>query len=184
MGQIVNATFISLDGVVENPQLWPSMGDDGGEGDALQQELLFESDAVVMGRRTYEGFAPVWPTRSDPYSDRINEMPKYVVSSTLTDPEWNNTTVISEDPVPELRRLREAGNLLQYGFGQLSFTMMEAGLLDELRLWFHPLFVGNAEPSDLLYGDTPPALFEHAGTEVLKNGIVVLTYRYSGRPEG
>src|SRR5262249_34222613 len=95
MGKIVNPTYISLDGVVESAHLWPSLPAGRGDtGDQIQVDLLQDSDAVVMGRRTYDGFAPVWPTRSgDPYSDRINTMPKYVVSSSLKDPEWANTTV-------------------------------------------------------------------------------------------
>jgi len=120
-------------------------------------------DALIMGRRTYEVFAPVWPMRSgDPASDQINSMAKYVVSSTLTDPDWNNTSVIGGDPVPEIKRLKEAPgkDIVQYGFGQLSFTMLEHGLLDELRLWVYPLLVGSAEPSDLLYRDCSAGTFE------------------------
>jgi dihydrofolate reductase len=179
MRKIVNSTYISLDGVVENPHHWPSTGEDGGEGEALQTELLLRCDAVLMGRRTYEGFAPVWPTRSgDPYSDRINSMPKYVVSSMLSDPEWNNTTVIRGDPVPEIRALKEASgqDIVQYGFGRLSSTLMEHGLLDELRLWVHPLFVGGEQPEALLYRHSPTAMFDLVGSTVLKNGIAILTY--------
>ena len=118
MSKIVNSTYISLDGVVENPHLWPALPAGRGDtGDQIQVDLLQTSDAVVMGRRTYDGFAPVWPTRSgDPYSDRINTMPKYVVSSTLSDPEWANTTVIdgNGDVTGEIRRLKESGqNLVQ-----------------------------------------------------------------------
>ena len=99
MRKIINSTYISLDGVIEAPHLWPDTEGSDPDGERIQTELLHSCDAVVMGRRTYEGFAPVWPTRSgDPYSDRINSMPKYVVSSTLKDPEWNNTTVIDGDP--------------------------------------------------------------------------------------
>ena len=104
-----------------------------------------------MGRGTYEGFAPVWPTRSgDPYSDHINAMDKYVVSSTPSDPGWKNTSVISGDPVEEIRRLKAARgkDIVQYRFGQLSITMLEHGLLDELGLWVYPLLVGQAEPTD------------------------------------
>src|SRR6266702_326896 len=83
-----------------------------------------------------------------PYSDRINSMTKYVVSSTLRDPEWNNTTVISGDPIAAIRRLKEqpGQDIVQYGFGQLSYALLEHGLLDELRLWVHPLFVSQATP--------------------------------------
>jgi dihydrofolate reductase len=135
-----------------------------------------------MGRHTYDGFAPVWPTRSgDPISDHINAMPKYVVSSTLTDPDWHNTSVISGDPVAEITHLKEAPgkDIIQYGFGQLSFTMLEHGLLDELRLWVHPLFVGSAEPSDLLYRSTRSVHFDLADITSLDNGVVILSYRYA-----
>ena len=105
MRRIINSTYISLDGVIENPHHWPSSGPDGGKGGEVQTKLLLSCDALIMGRRTYEGFAPVWPTRSgDPASDQINSMAKYVVSSTLTDPEWNNTTVIDTDPVAAIEK--------------------------------------------------------------------------------
>jgi dihydrofolate reductase len=95
MRKIINSTYISLDGVIEQPHTWPPTGPSDERADAIQTELLLACDAVLMGRRTYEAFAPVWPTRSgDAASDRINSMRKYVVSSTLRDPEWNNTTVI------------------------------------------------------------------------------------------
>jgi hypothetical protein len=99
MRRIINSTYISLDGVVEAPHLWPSLGHGSDDrGDEIQTELLLSCDALLMGRHTYDGFAPVWPTRSgDPASDHINAMPKYVASTTLKDPEWNNTTVIEGD---------------------------------------------------------------------------------------
>jgi dihydrofolate reductase len=108
-------------------------------------------------------------------------MDKYVVSSTLGEPDWTNTTVIGGDPLDELERLKNAPgkDIVQYGFGQLSFTLMKHGLLDELRLWMHPLFVGSAEPDDLLYRDCPTAAFELVDSRALKNGIAILTYRYA-----
>ena len=102
-----------------------------------------------MGRHTYDGFAPVWPTRSgDPVSDQINAMAKYVVSTTLKDPEWNNTHVIDGDVAAEITRLKQAPgkNIVQYGFGVVSRLLLEHGLLDELRLWVHPLIVGSRPP--------------------------------------
>jgi len=137
-----------------------------------------------MGRRTYEGFAPVWPTRSaDPYSDHINTMPKYVVSTTLTDPEWANTQVIDGDVVAEVRRLKEAPgkDIVQYGFGSLSRLLLEHGLLDELRLWVHPLILGAGSPSDLLFGHVPAVGFRLAEATPLSDGTVLLAYETDKR---
>jgi dihydrofolate reductase len=184
MRKIINSTYISLDGVIERPHEWPSIRQGrGSEGDQIQEDLLLSCDALIMGRRTYEVLAPVWPTRSgDPSSDHINAMRKYVVSSTLTDPEWNNTAVITGDPAAEIKRLKEARgkDIVQYGFGQLSFTMLEHGLLDELRLWVYPLFIGSGEPTDLLHRAGSSRLFELADVTTLDNDIVILSYRVRG----
>src|SRR3954454_10210680 len=109
MRRIINSTYITLDGIIENPQDWPSgRHEDDGRGGEIQTELLLGCDALLMGRRTYEGFAPLWPTRSgDPYSDHINAMEKGVVSTTLTDPQWNNTTVISDGLANEIARRKQ-----------------------------------------------------------------------------
>jgi dihydrofolate reductase len=179
MRKIINSTYISLDGVIERPHEWPSVGPRGDKAEEIVNELLLSCDALIMGRRTYEVFAPVWPTRSgDPASDHINSMAKYVVSSTLTDPMWNNTSVLGGDPVTEITALKEAPgkDIVQYGFGQLSHTLMEHGLLDELRLWVYPLFVGKAEPSELIYRDGPGAMLDLVDTTSLENGIVILSY--------
>jgi dihydrofolate reductase len=181
MRRIINSTFITIDGAIQNPQNWPSSSDvEDPAGEEMETELLLGSDAVLMGRHTYDVFAAVWPTRSgDPYSDKINTMPKYVVSSTLKDPEWANTTVIADDVAGRIARLKEqdGGDLVQYGFGQLSFTLLENGLLDELRLWVYPLIVGSGGPGDLLYRDTTLSQFELTDTRPLKTGVVRLTYR-------
>jgi dihydrofolate reductase len=181
MRKIINSTYISLDGVVEVPHEWPTIerpaDDRGGE---IQTSLLMACDAVLMGRRTYEGFAPVWQTRSgDPFSDRINTMPKYVVSTSLTDPDWANTTVISRDVAERLRQLKEepGRDIVQYGFGAVSTLLMEHGLLDELRLWIHPLFVGRGTTDDVLFPKGPPTQFELTDATILKSSMAVLTYR-------
>jgi hypothetical protein len=118
MRRLINSTYITLDGVIEGPHLWPSSDQPSDErGGRIQTELLLSCDAR---RRTYEGFAPVWVTRSgDPYSDYINVMPKYVVSTTLKDPEWHNTRVIDGDVVAAITRLKESPgkDIVQYGFG-------------------------------------------------------------------
>ncbi len=181
MRRIINSTYITLDGVISDPQDWPGNGiEPDGTALSVQTDLLFACDAVLMGARTYPGFAQAWIARSgDPYSDRINAMAKYVVSSTLRDPEWNNTTVISGDPVAQIRRLKEqpGQDIVQYGFGPLSYTLLEHGLLDELRLWVHPLFFGRASADGLLFRPAATAQLELAGTLTLNTGIVILTYR-------
>jgi dihydrofolate reductase len=181
MRRIINSTYISLDGVVEQPHEWPTIERPSDErGLQIQTSLLMACDAVLMGRRTYDGFAPVWQTRSgDPLSDRMNTMPKYVVSTTLRDPDWANTTVISGDVAGQIRELKAqpGQDIVQYGFGAVSTLLMEHGLLDELRLWFHPLFVGKGTSDDLLFPKGPTTHFELTDSTILKNGMAILTYR-------
>jgi dihydrofolate reductase len=179
MSRVVNSTYITLDGAIENPQDWPSgRHKDDGRAQEVQLQLLLDSDTVLMGRRTYDGFFPVWGQMSgDPYSDKINSMEKLVASTTLTDPEWNNTTVIAEGLTEEVARRKEAGeDIVQYGFGPVSRALLEADLLDELRLWVHPLMVGTGEPSDLLFRAGTSHRFELTDVDRLASGIVILTY--------
>jgi dihydrofolate reductase len=180
MAKIINSTYITIDGVVEGPHLWPSLDRPGDErGGRIQTDLLLSCDAVLMGRRTYEGFAPVWQTRSgDPYSDRINTMPKYVVSTTLEDPEWANTHVIAGDVAERIRALKDETeqDIVQYGFGPVSRLMLEHGLLDELRLWVHPLILGSGSAGDLLFGETAATAFHLTDAITLDSEIVILNY--------
>lgn len=180
MRQLVNSTYITLDGVVENPHLWPAVkSGTADEGDAIQTALLEACDIVLMGRRTYDVFAPTWSRRSgDPYSDRINSMRKVVVSTTLADPEWKNTEVISGDLVGRVRALKDedGGHIVQYGFGDVSRLLLGHGLIDQVRLWIHPLVVGPGDVGDLLYRPGTGARFDLVDTRVLGNGIVVATY--------
>lgn len=181
MRKIINSTYISLDGVVELPHEWPTIErPSDGRGDEVQTNLLLACDAVLMGRRTYEGFAPVWQARSgDPFSDRINAMSKYVVSTTLTDPDWANTTVISNDVAETIHQLKEEPGLdiVQYGFGAVSTLLMNHRLLDELRLWIHPLFVGKGSTDDVLFPKGPPTQFVLTDSMILKSGMAILSYR-------
>jgi hypothetical protein len=174
----INSTYVSLDGVTENPHLWPSMGDDGGEGVSIQTELLLDSDALLMGRRTYEGFAPGLETRAgDPYSDKINSMKKYVFHRPLPIRSRNNTRVIDGDPAAEIRRIKgspvrtSSSTDSAHSRSRCSSTVS----WDELRLWVHPLFVGTAQPEDLLYRDCSATKFDLVQTKALKNGIVILS---------
>ena len=181
MRQLINSTYITLDGVVEGPHLWPSLkAGTSGEGDRIQTDLLETCDIVLMGRRTYDVFAPAWTSRSgDPYSDRINTMRKVVVSTTLTDPQWANTEVVAGDVVARVRKLKDedGGNIVQYGFGDVSRLLLEHGLFDQMQLWIHPQLVGPSDAADLLYRPGMAATFELVDSQVLSNGIILATYR-------
>lgn len=181
MRKIINSTYIALDGVIEAPHLWPKLvGSPDPQAGAIQTDLLLGCDAVLMGRRTYDGFAPVWPTRSgDPYSDRINAMPKYVVSRTLKSPTWANTTVIAGDVTAQIQNLKAASgkDIVQYGFGSVTKLLMEQSLLDELHLWLYPQTIGKGKLADLMAANTTQAQFHLAGSITLTNGIVVLRYQ-------
>lgn len=180
MRRIINSTYITLDGVIQEPQHWPSLGSLSDDGGKAQWEVLEHCDAVLMGRHTYDIFVPVWTTLSgDPFSDRMNSAEKFVVSTTLENPEWNNTTVISSDPIKRIRELKEqpGQDIAQYGFGQLAHELMAEGLLDELRLWVHPFFLGTGSADDVIYRPGSAGRFELAKTATLDSGIVILTYR-------
>ncbi len=182
MRKIVNSTYVTLDGVIQNLQDWPSLGGFSDSGGKVQLELLERCDAVLMGRHTHDSFAPVWSARSgDPLGDRMNALPKYVVSTSLTDPQWNNTTVIDHDPIDSIRELKRqpGADIVQYGFGPLSQALMAEGMLDELRLWVHPFFVGTGSTDDLLYRPGSSGGFDLADTTTLDSGIVILTYHAS-----
>jgi dihydrofolate reductase len=180
--KIVNSTYITLDGVVEEPQTWPTLDRRPADErkDTIQTDLLRACDAVLMGRRTYDVFSPAWQSRSgDPLSDRMNAMPKYVVSTTLEDPDWANTTVISSDVAAAIRKLKEqpGRDIVQYGFGAVSTLLMENGLLDELRLWIHPLFLGEGTGDDVLFPKGPATQFELIDSTILNDGMAILAYR-------
>jgi dihydrofolate reductase len=110
-------------------------------------------------------------------------MPKYVVSTTLQDPEWNNTQVIAGDVAGEIEQLKAADGeaIVQYGYGAVTRLMLEHDLLDELRLWFHPLILGRGEPADLLFGAAPTSAWQLVDTTALSNGIVILSYAFDKR---
>jgi dihydrofolate reductase len=181
MRQLINSTFITLDGVIESPHVWPALkAGTSGEGDRIQTDLLETCDIVLMGRRTYDVFAPAWTSRSgDAYSDRINAMRKLVVSTTLTDPQWANTEVVAGDVVTLVRKLKgeDGGHIVQYGFGDVSRLLLEHDLFDQLQLWIHPQLVGPSDAADLLYRPGTAATFELVDSQVLSNGIILATYR-------
>jgi dihydrofolate reductase len=183
MRKIVNSTFMSLDGVIDNPGRWsmPWFGKDSGE---VIGEIMNGSDALLMGRRTYEGFAEAWPKAEEAGADgavEMNSMPKYVVTSTLEKAEWTNSTIIPGDEmiarVTELKQ-QPGANILIYGFGRLSYELLEHGLLDEVHFWVYPVLLGGGPNlGDLLTRDGEKLPLELVKTRALDTGVVVLTYR-------
>lgn len=181
MRKIINSTYISLDGVIARPNEW-TFEYFQEEAQKFAYDQLFSCDALLMGRKSYEGFAAAWPNMEEQTGDfgvRMNTLPKYVVSTTLKDPEWKNSTVISDNVVEEIAKLKEqpGQDILQYGYGPVTRLLIEHGLLDELRLWIHPVIVGSGDPGELLTREGFGASFEVAGTEVFGTGVIIATYR-------
>jgi dihydrofolate reductase len=152
MGKLVVTEFVSVDGVFEDPGGaegyehggWTFEYDRGDDGNKFKLDELMEAEVQLLGRVTYEGFAAAWPSRQDAFADKLNNDPKYVVSTTLTDPEWQNTTVISGDVAEEIAKLKERtdGAILVAGSGTLVGSLLEADLVDELRLMVFPTVLG------------------------------------------
>lgn len=183
MRKIIASTYISIDGVIDHPEHWTMQffSEDAGE---YAFGLLKSSDALLMGRRTYDGFAASWPTMeatAGEFAVRMNTLPKYVVSSTLEKAEWNNSTIIPGDRVlDEVAELKKqpGGDILMYGFGPLAYALLRHGLLDEARFWVHPVFVGGSSVSaQFPAADGPAPALELAGTRTLGSGVVILSYR-------
>jgi dihydrofolate reductase len=176
MRKIVASTFITLDGVMENPHLWSSQFFDE-DYNKFNTELLFASDTLLLGRETYVGFAAVWPTRSDPFSDRINAMPKYVVSKTLDTLAWNNSTQIKANVVEEVTKLKQqpGENILIYGCGDLALLLAQNGVLDELHFWIHPVVRGDGQR--IFNGSNDVPALKHLSTQTLGSGIVIGIYQ-------
>ena len=180
MRKIINSTYISLDGVIEDPARWTATFFDKSAAQYAKDQL-FACDALIMGRKTYEAFADAWPKLEKQTGDvgvRMNTMPKYAVSTTVSEPEWTNTTVISDSVVEKVRRLKEepGQDILQFGFGPVSKLLLDNGLLDEVRLWIHPIFAGVRKPDDVISASGVKAEFDLAGTRTLDSGVIIATY--------
>jgi dihydrofolate reductase len=184
MGRIVVTEFVSLDGVMEDPGGSESFRHGGwtfeidrGEGMTFKLEETMASDALLLGRVTYEGFAEAWPTRDGEFADKFNSMPKYVVSSTLEHPEWNNSTVLEGDLGAGVQRLKEQheGDVVVHGSATLAQALIERDLVDELRLMVFPVVLGSGKR---LFGETSDAKrLQLVDTRTVGDGVLILTYR-------
>ena len=192
MGRIVVTEFVSLDGVVEAPGGgenfkhggWSFEISRGEEGDKFKLDETMSSEALLLGRVTYEGFAAAWPSRTDEFgfADKFNSMPKYVVSSTLTDPEWNNTTVLKGDVAAEVAKLKERhdGDIVVHGSPQLVQTLVERDLVDEYRLMVFPVVLGSGKR---LFGETTDKKsLRLVNSKVVGDGVAILVYQPAGEP--
>ncbi len=191
MGKIVVTEFVSLDGVIEAPgggeeyrhAGWTFEIDRGKEGDAFKLDELREAEVQLLGRVTYEGFAAAWPTIEDEagFAEKMNGMPKYVVSSTLQEASWSNSTILSGDVAEEVAKLKREvdGVILVAGSAQLVQTMIEHDLVDELRLMVFPVLLGEGKR---LFGDVSEKKpLRLVGSQTLGDGIALLTYEPKSR---
>jgi len=174
MRKLIVSSLVSLDGVHGDPQSW---AEDYFDQQAAEESLavLLDSDAMLMGRNTYEYFAPAWSSLSGPYLERINEMRKYVFSSTLTVADWNNTTIISGDPAAAAQELKKQGDrhLVIYGYGQLAQTLLEHGLVDELNFVINPVMVGSGTT---LFRPGKRTNLRLVSVTERRNGVITLSY--------
>jgi dihydrofolate reductase len=184
MGRIVVTEFISLDGVIEAPgggedykhAGWSFEIGRGDEGDQFKLDETMSSAALLLGRRTYEGFAAAWPERDGEFADKFNTMPKYVVSSTLRDPEWTNSTVLSGDLVDEITKLKneQDGDIVVHGSAQLVQSLIENDLVDELRLMVFPVVLGTGKR---LFGETTDKKrLQLSSSTVVGDGVALQVY--------
>jgi dihydrofolate reductase len=184
MGKIVVTEFVSLDGVMEDPGGAEDYAHGGwtfeierGEGDRFKIDELRDTDALLLGRKTYEGFAAAWPSREGDFADKFNSMPKYVVSNTLRDPEWSNSKVLEGDVAEEVARLKEStdGNIVVHGSAQLVQDLIEHDLVDELRLMVFPVLLGSGKR---LLGETSDKKpLRLTDSKTVGDGVSILTLR-------
>ena len=173
MRKLVVTEFVSLDGVMEEPG-W-TMGFWNDDIAAFKDSESRESDMLLLGRLTYEGFAKAWPDSKDEGAAKINGMPKYVVTTTLDKADWNNSTIIKENVMDEIAKLKQqdGGSILVYGSGVLVDSLMEAELVDEYRLLIYPVVLGSGKR---LFKDNRAAKLKLASSKGFDNGVLALVY--------
>jgi dihydrofolate reductase len=188
VGRIVVTEFVSLDGVMEAPGGgedfrhggWTFEINRGDEGEKFKLDETRASAALLLGRVTYEGFAKAWPSREGEFADKFNTMPKYVVSSTLENPEWNNSTVLKGDVAEEVAKLKQKqeGDIVVHGSAQLVQKLLEHDLVDEVRLMVFPVVLGSGKR---LFGETSDKKsLRLADSNIVGDGVAILIYRPSG----
>ncbi len=185
MGRVVVSEFVTLDGVMEDPGGaegfsrggWAFQFERGPAGDKFKLDEVMDAGTLLLGRVTYEGFAEAWPSRTGEFADKMNNMPKVVVSNSLKEPAWKNTRVVSRNVVEELSRLRSAasGDILVAGSGQLVNTLAENDLVDEYRLMVYPVLLGAGKR--LFKDGNPRAALQLVECKPVGSGIVILIYR-------
>jgi dihydrofolate reductase len=187
MGKIVVTEFVTVDGVMEDPGGgeafdrggWAFQFERGPEGDKYKLDEVLEAEVLLLGRVTYQGFANAWPTVTDEvgFADKMNSMPKYVVSSTMKDAEWNNSTVLNGDAIEEVRKLKQriGGNILVEGSATLVSALVEHDLVDAYRLMVYPIVLGTGKR---LFIDSsgPTSALKLVEAKAVDSGIVALTY--------
>jgi dihydrofolate reductase len=185
MGRIVVTEFVSLDGVIEDPGGaedfkyggWSFEISRGDEGDKFKLDETMDSEALLLGRRTFEGFADAWPSREGEFADKFNSMPKYVVSSTLEDPEWTNSTVIDGSDLPAaVAKIKDEydGDVVVAGSAQLVQALLEQDLVDELRLMVYPVVLGAGKR---VFGETSDKKpLKLTSSKTVGDGVAILIY--------
>jgi dihydrofolate reductase len=192
MGRIIVTEFVSLDGVMEDPGGsedfkhggWSFEFSRGDEGDKFKVDETNDAAAMLLGRATYEGFAEAWPSRDGEFADKFNNMPKYVVSSTLENPEWTNTTVLKGDVAQAVETVKEQvdGDIVVHGSAQLSQALIDQGLVDELRLMVFPVVLGAGKR---LFGPTADKrTLRLTDSKIVGDGVAILVYESVGEPSG
>jgi len=184
MGRIVVTEFVSLDGVMEDPGGaedyrhggWTFEIERGQDGDRFKLDETFAAEALLLGRRTYEGFAAAWPEREGEFADKFNSMPKYVVSSTLETADWNNSTVLKGDLADEVSKLRDSasGDVYVHGSAQLVQALVEHDLVDELRLMVFPVVLGSGKR--LFDGTSDKKALRLTDSKTVGDGVMILIY--------
>ncbi len=184
MGKLVVSEFLSLDGVMEAPGPahdfkhagW-TMPFRGEKGAAFKREELFAAEALLLGRKTYEGFAAAWPNMKDEqgFADRMNGLPKHVVSSTLKEASWNNSHILSGDLAQRVRAIKAGvpGDVLLYGSGKLAGSLLQLGLIDELRFLIYPVVLGEGQR---FFEQAPYATLQAIEARDMGRGVTLMRY--------